>query len=141
MAQGTLTLERYRAAGHVVMVPATTQFPALEGYFLQQQGIDRRVEARSYSFIATAAMLVGTDRIATLHRRLALVAQRAFPITLHEPPVAIGTMGQTMQWHKYRTQDPGLRWLRQLLHDAVAAMDHRGAGGSRPPPAAEGAAP
>ena len=28
-----------------------------------------------------------------------------------------------MQWHKYRTHDPALVWLRGLLHEAVAQMD------------------
>ena len=30
---------------------------------------------------------------------------------------------QTMQWHKYRSQDPGLVWLRALLQQAALAMD------------------
>jgi hypothetical protein len=32
-------------------------------------------------------------------------------------------MQQTMQWHKYRTLDPGLVWLRGLLQEAVLCMD------------------
>jgi hypothetical protein len=32
-------------------------------------------------------------------------------------------MTQSMQWHKYRTQDPGLLWLRGLLKQAVQRMD------------------
>jgi hypothetical protein len=32
-------------------------------------------------------------------------------------------MEQSMQWHKHRTSDPGLAWLRGLLKEAVAAMD------------------
>ena len=29
-----------------------------------------------------------------------------------------------MQWHAYRTNDPGLVWLRQVLQQAVATMDN-----------------
>lgn len=32
-------------------------------------------------------------------------------------------MVQAMQWHKYRTPDPGLAWLRGLLPAAVLGMD------------------
>jgi hypothetical protein len=32
-------------------------------------------------------------------------------------------MKQMMQWHKYRTNDPGLIWLRETLLQAVAVMD------------------
>ena len=38
-------------------------------------------------------------------------------------------MVQAMQWHKYRTPDPGLAWLRALLPTAVAQMDGPGGGG------------
>jgi hypothetical protein len=38
-----------------------------------------------------------------------------------------------MQWHQYRTQDPGLVWLRGLLHEAVRQMDaEQGSAGSAP---------
>jgi LysR family nod box-dependent transcriptional activator len=32
-------------------------------------------------------------------------------------------MEQAMQWHKYRSLDPGIVWLRQLLMDAAQEMD------------------
>jgi hypothetical protein len=32
-------------------------------------------------------------------------------------------MQQAVQWHRYRTQDPGLVWLRNLLAQAVQRMD------------------
>jgi LysR family transcriptional regulator, nod-box dependent transcriptional activator len=32
-------------------------------------------------------------------------------------------MEQAVQWHKYRTQDPGLVWLRAQLSKAVKRMD------------------
>ena len=32
-------------------------------------------------------------------------------------------MQQAVQWHKYRTQDPALVWLRELLHQSVQIMD------------------
>jgi hypothetical protein len=45
------------------------------------------------------------------------------PIELRQPPLPITAMEQGLQWHKYRTQDPGLVWLRGLLRRAVARMD------------------
>jgi LysR family nod box-dependent transcriptional activator len=38
------------------------------------------------------------------------------------PPTPMPKMEQTMQWHKYLTNDPGLVWLRGL-HDAARQMD------------------
>jgi LysR family transcriptional regulator, nod-box dependent transcriptional activator len=66
---------------------------------------------------------VGTDLIATVHSRLARLLQASFPIEMRTPPVPFSTMEQGLQWHKYRTQDPGLVWLRELLVLAVQRMD------------------
>lgn len=32
-------------------------------------------------------------------------------------------MEQSVQWHKFRTTDPGLVWLRGMLAEAVRRMD------------------
>jgi DNA-binding transcriptional LysR family regulator len=122
LAEGDITTERYIAAGHVVVQVGDGQ-TALEDWFMQRLGIVKRVEASSYSFVSPAYLLPGTDRIATMHRRLAEEASRSLPIVLRDVPVAVPTMEQSMQWHKHRTSDPGLTWLRGLLKEAVAAMD------------------
>ena len=51
----------------------------------------------------------------------------AWPLEIKAPPLPIERMEQAMQWHKYRTQDPGLAWLRELLRQAVRRMDAAGA--------------
>jgi LysR family transcriptional regulator, nod-box dependent transcriptional activator len=122
LAQGEMTNERYMAAGHVVVQVGEGQ-TALEDWFMQRLGIVRRVEASTYSFLSPAHLLAGTDRIATMHRRLAEAASRSLPIVLRDVPVAVPTMEQSVQWHKHRTSDPGLMWLRGLLKEAVVAMD------------------
>ena len=83
----------------------------------------RRIEVTTYSFAAAPYLVVGTDRIATVHARLARLAQKSLPLTVLPTPMPLPPMKQSMQWHKYRTQDPGLVWLRGLLHEAVAKMD------------------
>ncbi|UUX95122.1 LysR family transcriptional regulator [Aquabacterium sp. J223] len=121
LAEGELTRERYAAAGHVVMVPAgTDQQASVESAFMQRHGLARRVEVTTFSFPSMAALVVGTDRIATLHDSLARQMARQWPLRLHPPPLPL-SMSQTMQWHKYRSQDPGLVWLRGLMHAAAAA--------------------
>lgn len=123
LARSPLTLESYAAAGHVVTQPWGIATPAFEGMFMQQYGLSRRIEVTTHSFALAARMVLGSDRIATVHHRLALQAQKALPVALLEPPMAVPEMRQTMQWHKYRSQDPGIVWLRQLLHDAAREMD------------------
>lgn len=121
LATGELTEDRYVAAGHVVVQPGDGR--ALEDWFMQQSGVKRRAEISSFSFLSQAHLVVGTHRIATMHRRLALMAMRFLPITIRDLPVHVPRMEQLVQWHEYKTNDPGLMWLRKLLKDAVMEMD------------------
>ena len=119
LAQGELSFDRYVAAGHAVMVPAATNFESFESAFVRRYGVSRRVVATTFSFAAMPALIVGTEHVATLHERLARQLVAALPIEIRPAPLPIVPMQQTMQWHKYRTQDPGLVWLRGLLHTAA----------------------
>jgi LysR family transcriptional regulator, nod-box dependent transcriptional activator len=123
LGRAELTFERYRDGGHVVMQPPGATGESFEAWFAKRFGLTRRVVATSHGFVALPAMVVGTDAIATVHARLARMLQPTFPIVLHEPPLPITPMEQSVQWHKYRTQDPGLVWLRDLLRRAVQRMD------------------
>jgi len=50
---------------------------------------------------------------------LARQAERMLPIKVIELPVRLPRMRQAMQWHKYRAQDAGLTWLRELIRDVA----------------------
>ncbi|TKC87861.1 LysR family transcriptional regulator [Trinickia terrae] len=122
LATGALTAEQYMAAGHIIVHLGEGHFGLEDGY-MQRFGFVRRVEATTFSFVSPAHLLVGTDRIATMHRRLAQQCLRSLPVVIREAPVPVPTMEQAVQWHKHRTADPGLSWLRGLLKKAAAAMD------------------
>ncbi|WP_077035462.1 LysR family transcriptional regulator [Pelomonas sp. KK5] len=121
-AHERVDLDAYCAAGHVI-VTTGREHKSYEEMFMQRRGIQRRVEIQTTSFVATSRLVIGTDRIATVHRRLANEASRHYPVAIQPVPVDVPPMRQAVQWHKYRSMDPGLVWLRGLLHEAVAAMD------------------
>jgi len=121
LASGDMTAERYMASGHVVVHPGDGI--ALEDTFMQRLGISRRVEASTFSFLSPAHLVVGTHRIATMHSRLAKQAARSLPVTLRCMPIVMPKMEQCVQWHKHRTADQGIAWLRTLLKEAVLVMD------------------
>jgi LysR family transcriptional regulator, nod-box dependent transcriptional activator len=123
LARGELTPERYLGAGHVVMQPPETSQPAFEDWFVQRHGISRRNQVSTFSFSSMPFLVIGTELIATVHLRLARLVQAALPITLKPVPLPMPVLEQTMQWHKYRTRDPGLLWLRTLMQQAAVAMD------------------
>ncbi len=122
LAEGELTFERYLAAGHVVMRPPVGG-EAYEAWFVRRYGVTRRIAVTTYGFAPLAALVCGTDHVATMHARLARVFAATWPLAIKPSPLPIERIEQAVQWHKYRTQDPGLAWLRDLLRQAVRRMD------------------
>ncbi len=122
LAKKDLTFDAYVAAGHVVMQPPGGA-KSFEAWFMERFGMTRRVEVTTFSFASAPHLVVGTERIATVHGRMGLLARKSLPLKLFPPPVPMPKMEQVVQWHKYRTQDPGLIWLREVLRRAVLRMD------------------
>lgn len=120
-AGGALSVDDYCRAGHVVMVPPNRAH-SMEAKSLTQLGIERRVEVTTFSFSALPQLVVGTDRIATVHGLIARQAARILPLEIHPMPLQLQPLQQTLQWHAYRDHDPGIQWVRRLLTDAAAAM-------------------
>ena len=121
-AREGLSFERYANAGHVVMQPVDTERPAFESWFVQRYGLLRRIEVATYSLAALPFLVVGTDLIATVHSMLAETVKPALPIKLLPLPLPMPAFEQAMQWHKYRSLDPGLLWLRRLMQHAAKDM-------------------
>jgi LysR family transcriptional regulator, nod-box dependent transcriptional activator len=114
-----ITVERYASAGHAVMQPADTDEPSFEGLLVRRHGVARRVEITTYSLASLPSLVVGTETIATVHAMLARRLAPALPIVLLPMPLPMQPFEQAMHWHKYRSSDPGLTWLRRLMLDAA----------------------
>lgn len=123
ISKGELSFERYVDANHVVMLPPGAQYDTFDGWFLKRYGVIRKVAVRTYSFGVLPALLSGTNNIATVHARLAQRLQKAWPVEIRPSPVTIERMKQSMQWHRYRDNDAGIAWLRQLARAASVHMD------------------
>ncbi len=123
LAQGDMTIERYMSAGHVIMKPSDNDVPVLDRWFSQLHSLERQIAVSTYSFGSIPFMVVGTDLIGTVHSRLVRRVLPAIPVVLKPVPLPAVSFHQAMQWHKYRTRDPGLVWLRGLLHEAARLLD------------------
>jgi DNA-binding transcriptional LysR family regulator len=119
--RGTLSEEDYRGARHVRMVPPTVP-TSFETEFLAQHGIEHEIEVCCYSFAALPHLVVGTDRLATVHGLLARQAATGLPITVHKLPFSAPALDQRIQWHAHKNQDPGIRWLRSLMLEVAQAL-------------------
>lgn len=118
LARGVLTAQRYLAAGHVVIQPRDGK-PALDDWFVQRLGLVRHIEMSTFMFSSAAHLVVGTERIATTQRHLASQVALEHPVVMRELPFQMPVINQALQWHTYRTADPGVAWLRDLLRSAA----------------------
>lgn len=117
-----LSLETYLSLGHVaVRYGRLQQLPTFDEWFVERFGHRRRIEVVTTAFNLVPQLLIGTSRVAILHRRLATFYQRYLPLKLVKPPLEIPRLEESMQWHRSRDRDPGTVWLRSELKAAIAA--------------------
>lgn len=111
-----ISRELYFQLGHVVVRLGNWQHPpTLEDWYSESVDCKRRVEVITTAFNLVPQLLVGSTRIATLHRRLADFYARYLPLKLLPPPVAISRFQEWAQWHRSKECDPGIVWLRTIL--------------------------
>lgn len=118
-----LSFDDYLACGHVIATfEHTNPLSTFDGWFMESFDVKRRVEVTAPTLSALPSMVIGTDRIATVHRRIALRAQATLPIKVWEPPPRIPRLVQMLQWHKHRSNDPAIRWIRDKIVTAAAGV-------------------
>jgi LysR family nod box-dependent transcriptional activator len=116
-------LEQYSRMDHVAALLGWPRAPTFDSRFLEAAGVRRRIRITTSDFLSMAPALVGTQMIATMHKRLALGFLRQFALRLVEPPLEIPRVRECLQWHEYRNGDPCHGWLRELLIDTAAHLD------------------
>lgn len=114
-----VSLEQYMALGHVVVRHG--RIPTFDAWFLQRFGQTRRVEVVVPNFNLAPQLLVGTDRIATVHTRLAALYADHLELRLLPTPIEFPRIVEVAQWHKYRERDPAIIWLCDLMREVAQA--------------------
>jgi len=117
----TLTQQQYLELGHV-LAQYRTRIPLVDEWFLTKMGVTRRAEVFAGSFLTVPHMVIGTRRIATMHRRLAELYARHLPLRLLDPPFDIPQLTEALQWHKDFDSDPGRTWLRGIFSSLAIDM-------------------
>lgn len=114
-----LSLAQFLELGHVRPSFGKQRAPAIEEWFFARFGHQRRVEVATTTFNSVPQLLVGTHRIATMHRRLAEYYAGHLPLRLLPPPVEMPPLVEVIQWHRYNQLDPGLKWLLGVLKEVA----------------------
>lgn len=82
--------------------------------WLAESGLVRRIALRA-PYLSAAAILVQSDLVATLSRRIAQEFVRNHPLQIREPPYDSPQVRTMMCWHRRLDSHPAHRWLRGTL--------------------------
>jgi LysR family transcriptional regulator, nod-box dependent transcriptional activator len=110
-----LSWEKFQAAGHVTTSLNIDQSGSLFDVFLRERGIERRIAVEVAAFSMMPGAVVGTNRIAILHRRFAEFYAGFMPVRWMSLPFDLPPIREFAQWHALRQRDQGLRWLLDEL--------------------------
>jgi DNA-binding transcriptional LysR family regulator len=119
----TLSLDQYRASGHVVVSFEPGRLVSFDEQFGAEAGLERRVEVIAPSYHVLPELVVGTDRIATVQTRLALKFARMFALKLVPLPVPLPVLQEAVFWTTHLDRDPGHMWFREMMKTTAARLD------------------
>lgn len=116
-----MTRELYFGLGHVSARFGKSRVPAFEDWFVRRHKQQRRVEVVAPTFLSLPGLIGGTNRIATMHRRMAEIVVRSMPLVMREVPFAIPPIRESVQWNIANSNDRALRWVVERLQAAALA--------------------
>jgi LysR family transcriptional regulator, nod-box dependent transcriptional activator len=120
-----LSAAQYRSYGHVIVSLAQDRRVSIDDLAVADAGLDRRVDVVAPSFHSLPALVVGTERVATIQFRLATMLASAYPIRIVELPIELPILEEVLLWHPRFDRDPGHAWFRGLLKHAATALPAR----------------
>lgn len=118
----TLTMEQWLAMSHVVVHFGRDQLTVFEKWFADHsatKGAERRVDIIAPSFGVVPHLIVGTQRVATMHTSHALRYEKLLPLRVLPGLPEFPTMREMVQWHPHLDTDPAVRWLVDFLQHFV----------------------
>jgi DNA-binding transcriptional LysR family regulator len=118
-----LTLEKYTEMGHIAVGFGRNRHLSLEEWLMSRYGVSRRIEVITNDFNTVPQLIVGTQRIATMHRRMALLFSDLLPLRLLPPPIKLPVMHEYVCWHRSMDGDPMHRWLREQIFELTQKMN------------------
>jgi DNA-binding transcriptional LysR family regulator len=81
---------------------------------LEERGLARKIVAR-VPFLSIVLMLVGSDLVAVVPRRVATGIAAICPIAVKDLPFRSPRIGLSMIWHRRVDNHPAHRWLRNMI--------------------------
>jgi len=122
-----LDWDHYLQARHVAAQFGDQRVSTFESWFFATHGVVRKVVVTASSFNTLPTLVVGTQRIATVHTRLARMYSRMLPVRLLPVPFDIPPLKLVVQWNRHNALDAAHTWFRQRLAQMAAELGGSGA--------------
>lgn len=115
-----MTQKDFFEAGHVVVEIGRLSRISFAEANLRTFTTRRRVEVTVASFLLAPEMVLNTNRLTVMHERLAQTFADRMPLCFVPMPFPFPAMRETIQYHRTRDTDPGLRWLIDRMKLSVS---------------------
>jgi DNA-binding transcriptional LysR family regulator len=112
-SRGSLSAKAFAALPHLEISSSREDTGFIDGW-LGERGLARRIALRA-PYLSAAPILVQSDLVATLSRRVAQEFVRNHPLELRKPPYESSRVRTVMLWHRRLDRHPAHRWLRDII--------------------------
>jgi DNA-binding transcriptional LysR family regulator len=116
-AEAVLSVERLAEIPHIA-ITSTGDDTSFVDDALEQRGLTRAIATR-VPFLSVVLMLVGSDRLAVVPRRVAADLARICPLVARELPFPSPRIVLSMIWHRRLDNHAAHRWLRDMIKASV----------------------
>jgi DNA-binding transcriptional LysR family regulator len=114
--RGTMTLEAYVAAPHVLVTLAADDRGVVDEV-LAKHDLRRRVAVTVADFHLVPRIVERTDMIGHLPRRIAAELTHAFDLVVLDPPLPLPAWNVDVFWGGVSDAEPGAKWFRARLFE------------------------
>jgi LysR family transcriptional regulator, nod-box dependent transcriptional activator len=125
-----MTMDLYLELGHVTCRFSKARVPAFDDWFMRRQKQQRRIEIVAPSFLSIPGLVAGSQRIATIHRRLANRFSDDAPLIVRELPLEMPPIREGAQWHLANNNDAAIRWFVEKLTLIAADAEAKNSSGN-----------
>lgn len=115
-ARGPFDRKRYVALAHLVVAPRGAPGSFVDD-LLARTNERRTVAIRVPHFLVAPHVIAATDLCWTAPESIARVFVEQLPLVTRDVPVRLDGFTITMRWHARMAHDPGLAWLRGVMHE------------------------
>ena len=109
-----LTMDAFLAEQHVLVAPRGSPVGPIDA-LLAEQGLRRRVARTRPNFLAALWLVVDSDLLLTVSRRVVEVTSTRFPTRRLRPPLPVRASSLSMLWHPRVDAAVEDAWFRDVL--------------------------